>query len=107
MRAGDGDREFVAFVAGEELVAPTRVLFHQGPFFAGERSAAGQDTIGHMDLADVVEHRRQAQRARILLVVAKLAGQCIGEGADAAAVETGGVIVGLGGGGRLPIGGCA
>src|SRR5207244_11485022 len=87
----------------EELGAPVAVLLHDLPELDRfsvvdiEAHGAGEDGVGHADLADVVERRRQPELRSLLVGVAELQAEALADGADALQMDAGRPVVRFGG----------
>ena len=77
----------------DQLPAVLAVLLHDRPLVGVEAPGLEQDRVGHAQLADIVQPRRQVDQLAHLRVHALLQRQLLGQGADPVAVFAGVVVV--------------
>src|SRR6266542_276084 len=96
MPAGDPTGDLEALALGQNLGAPHRMATHDRPFVGRQRPGLEQDPVGHMELADVVEHRRPTDVSGPLGVQARGPGELLGNKLDPHDVVAGIGVLGLG-----------
>ena len=71
------------------------MLLHNVPVLLVERTRVGEDTVGDVHLADIVQKRCEAERLGRLFCVAELAGERFGGGTDLPQMPPRCLVVGL------------
>ena len=88
MPAGDASSHLEPGSLAQDLLAEHRMSPHDLPLVRGERPGLEQDSVGNVQLADVVEHCRPADVGRLLRVEAHGSCQLLRQQLHAADVVT-------------------
>src|ERR1044072_5859537 len=89
MLRDDARSAFEELDAAKNLPPVPGVLAHLLPFFFGQASGLAQDSVGHSDLADVVEERAEFERAQPVGVESEFAPETEAERDNALGVAGG------------------